>query len=65
MTSANLAAPATATVPTQLTASLKATGEPAAAAISHRRAAVILALLLGLQSVSTDIYLPALPMLTR
>ena len=39
-------------------------GAPAAA-VSHRRAAVALALLLGLQSVSTDVYLPALPMLTR
>ena len=38
---------------------------PAAPLISHRRAAVALALLLGLQSVTTDIYLPALPTLTR
>lgn len=33
--------------------------------ISQRRAAVALALLLGLQSVTTDVYLPALPMLTE
>lgn len=33
--------------------------------ISQRRAAVALALLLGLQSVATDVHLPALPMLTR
>ena len=38
---------------------------PTATLISHRRAAVALALLLGLQSVTTDVYLPALPMLTR
>ena len=40
---------------------------PAAAkpAISHTRAAWALALLLGLQPATTDIYLPALPMLTR
>ena len=41
------------------------TAAPAAPFISRRRAAVALALLLGLQSVSTDVYLPALPMLTR
>jgi MFS transporter, DHA1 family, multidrug resistance protein len=34
-------------------------------AVSHGLAAVALALLLGLQPITTDIYLPALPMLTR
>lgn len=34
-------------------------------AVSHGLAALALALLLGLQPVTTDIYLPALPMLTR
>ncbi len=38
---------------------------PAPPRISQRRAAVALALLLGLQAVTTDVYLPALPMLTR
>jgi len=33
--------------------------------VSHTRAAWALALLLGLQPATTDIYLPALPMLTR
>lgn len=33
--------------------------------VSHGLAALALALLLGLQPVTTDIYLPALPMLTR
>jgi DHA1 family bicyclomycin/chloramphenicol resistance-like MFS transporter len=33
--------------------------------VSHALAALALALLLGLQPVSTDVYLPALPMLTR
>lgn len=33
--------------------------------VSHALAAFALALLLGLQPVSTDVYLPALPMLTR
>ena len=46
-------------------ASNSASTPPAAPQISHRRAAVALALLLGLQSVTTDVYLPALPMLTR
>ena len=41
------------------------TPPPAAPVISHRRAAVALALLMGLQAVTTDVYLPALPMLTR
>ena len=34
-------------------------------AVSHGMAALALALLLGLQPITTDIYLPALPMLTR
>jgi DHA1 family bicyclomycin/chloramphenicol resistance-like MFS transporter len=34
-------------------------------AVSHGLAAVALALLLGLQPITTDVYLPALPMLTR
>ena len=38
---------------------------PAPPRISQRRAAVALALLLGLQAVTTDVYLPALPMLRR
>jgi len=33
--------------------------------LSHAFAAVALALLLGLQPISTDVYLPALPLLTR
>jgi DHA1 family bicyclomycin/chloramphenicol resistance-like MFS transporter len=33
--------------------------------VSHRLAALALSLLLGLQPVTTDVYLPALPMLTR
>lgn len=33
--------------------------------VSHALAAVALSLLLGLQPVTTDVYLPALPMLTR
>ena len=37
----------------------------AAPRVSHRLAAVALSLLLGLQPVTTDVYLPALPMLTR
>ncbi len=37
----------------------------APARMSHAMAALALALLLGLQSVTTDVYLPALPMLTR
>ena len=45
--------------------SLTAPVAPATPVVSRRRAAVTLALLLGLQSVSTDVYLPALPMLTR
>ncbi len=35
------------------------------AALSHRQAAFTLALLLGLQPVATDVYLPALPLLTH
>jgi DHA1 family bicyclomycin/chloramphenicol resistance-like MFS transporter len=35
------------------------------APISMRRAALIIAVLLGLQPVATDVYLPALPLLTR
>ncbi len=38
---------------------------PSAAPVSPGRAALALTLLLGLQPVTTDIYLPALPMLTR
>jgi MFS transporter, DHA1 family, multidrug resistance protein len=38
---------------------------PAAVALPLRRAAFVLALLLGLQPVATDVYLPALPLLTR
>ena len=38
---------------------------PARAAVSRRRAALALALLLGLQPITTDLYLPALPALTR
>ena len=37
----------------------------AAPLVSHRLAAFALALLLGLQPVTTDVYLPALPMLAR
>jgi len=40
-------------------------GAQAAPRVSHGLAAVALALLLGLQPATTDIYLPALPMLTR
>ena len=38
---------------------------PPAAVVSRNLAALSLALLLGLQPVSTDVYLPALPLLTR
>ena len=38
---------------------------PTPAALSHRQVAFTLALLLGLQPVTTDVYLPALPLLTR
>jgi len=38
---------------------------PPRAAVSHALAALALALLLGLQPITTDIYLPALPMLAR
>lgn len=38
---------------------------PAVPRVSHRLAALALTLLLGLQPVTTDIYLPALPALTR
>lgn len=38
---------------------------PPAPRVSHGLAAVALALLLGLQPATTDIYLPALPLLTR
>ena len=38
---------------------------PRTAAVSHTLAAFTLALLLGLQPVTTDVYLPALPLLTR
>lgn len=38
---------------------------PAAPVVSRNLAAFALALLLGLQPVTTDVYLPALPMLTR
>ena len=42
------------------------TAAPAVAPrVSHPLAAVALSLLLGLQPVTTDVYLPALPMLTR
>jgi DHA1 family bicyclomycin/chloramphenicol resistance-like MFS transporter len=45
---------------------LSASGQPAAVAVvTPARAAIALALLLGLQPISTDLYLPALPMLTR
>ena len=38
---------------------------PRTTAVSHTLAAFTLALLLGLQPVTTDVYLPALPLLTR
>ncbi len=38
---------------------------PPATAVPHTLAAFTLALLLGLQPVTTDVYLPALPLLTR
>jgi len=63
-TTAKLTNPVTNPVTTPVTAPA-VPAKPAKPVISHRRAAVILALLLGLQSVSTDVYLPALPMLTR
>ena len=55
------ATPATA----PLAATVQAPGVATASGVSHRRAALMLALLLGLQSITTDVYLPALPMLTR
>ncbi len=42
-----------------------ASGQVAPAPVTPGRAALALTLLLGLQPVTTDIYLPALPMLTR
>jgi DHA1 family bicyclomycin/chloramphenicol resistance-like MFS transporter len=50
-----------------MTSSLGPGATPAAAVprVSHGLAAVTLSLLLGLQPVTTDVYLPALPMLTR
>lgn len=42
-----------------------AAGVRAAARVTPARAAFVLALLLGLQPVTTDVYLPALPLLTR
>jgi DHA1 family bicyclomycin/chloramphenicol resistance-like MFS transporter len=44
---------------------LPAAAATAAPRVSHGLAAFALALLLGLQPVTTDIYLPALPLLTR
>ena len=44
-------------------ATLPAPAEPPT--VSHALAALMLALLLGLQPITTDLYLPALPMLTR
>ena len=41
------------------------TATPATPVLSPRRAAFALALLMGLQPVTTDLYLPALPMLTQ
>ena len=45
--------------------SLSRPAAPTRPRISHAAAAVALALLMGLQPVTTDLYLPALPMLTR
>ena len=42
-----------------------AAGAPSAPRVTPTRAAFVLALLLGLQPVTTDVYLPALPLLTR
>lgn len=42
-----------------------AAAAPAPPVISRATAALVLSLLLGLQPVSTDVYLPALPMLTK
>ncbi|MCW5636153.1 MAG: multidrug effflux MFS transporter [Rubrivivax sp.] len=42
-----------------------AAAPPAAVALTLRRAAFAIALLLGLQPVATDVYLPALPLLTQ
>jgi len=56
------------TLPTRPEAARSAAAAPGPAAplrVSHTLAAVALSLLLGLQPVTTDIYLPALPMLTR
>jgi DHA1 family bicyclomycin/chloramphenicol resistance-like MFS transporter len=47
------------------TAQAPASGGAAAPRVSHGLAAFALALLLGLQPVTTDVYLPALPMLAR
>ena len=45
--------------------SLSRPAAPSRPRLSHALAAVALALLMGLQPVTTDLYLPALPMLTR
>ena len=51
--------------PTPTTQAQAAAPGSAAPLVSHRLAAFALALLLGLQPVTTDVYLPALPMLAR
>lgn len=51
--------------PTPTTQAPAAAPDSAAPLVSHRLAAFALALLLGLQPVTTDVYLPALPMLAR
>ncbi|HRC39467.1 MAG TPA: MFS transporter, partial [Rubrivivax sp.] len=51
--------------PTPTTQAPAAAPGSAAPLVSHRLAAFALALLLGLQPVTTDVYLPALPMLAR
>jgi DHA1 family bicyclomycin/chloramphenicol resistance-like MFS transporter len=57
-----LAPHALPTLPTPLTPPAPPTSRPV---ISRRRAAFALALLLGLQPITTDVFLPALPALTR
>jgi len=47
------------------TAAAPAEARPAAVSMPLRRAAFALALLLGLQPIATDVYLPALPLLTK
>lgn len=53
------------TAPTTAQTAASSTAAPPAVTMPLRRAAFALALLLGLQPIATDVYLPALPLLTQ